>query len=345
MTYGFSRVPVRESRDQHSFDSSPELFAVFHALQSLLTPRHPPCALSSLTTLIERSRFPPNLSRSPEGRSPRSALSIYRISAIIAGKRADTMAEGNVLFDLYAAFLPVPTCRSRPQEPRSHGKAGNECVLRALENKDDDRLRGTPPSFNSRCQLPQTELSKIEPAKVLAPRDDCHRRQPQYLSPTVLMDRGQPRLTRTGKMPADWRTSPPATRTQHLLDPTTSWTQHRRVSLTPPEHTAEGKNIPEPPIVVKRRRKIFHRFDSSSEISAATGRQNRGRIPARKNSARWATQSPIVETRRRETRGIFFRIEPPVETRPNRSRKSRNRRPSRRPPRWAAARPAAAQAA
>jgi hypothetical protein len=40
--------PVRESRDQHSFNSSPELFAVFHALRSLLTPRHPPCALSSL---------------------------------------------------------------------------------------------------------------------------------------------------------------------------------------------------------------------------------------------------------------------------------------------------------
>ena len=44
------RTPVRVSRDQHSFDNSPELFAVFHALQSLLTPRHPPCALSSLTT-------------------------------------------------------------------------------------------------------------------------------------------------------------------------------------------------------------------------------------------------------------------------------------------------------
>jgi hypothetical protein len=43
-------MPVRVSRDQHSFDSSPELFAVFHALRSLLTPRHPPCALSSLTT-------------------------------------------------------------------------------------------------------------------------------------------------------------------------------------------------------------------------------------------------------------------------------------------------------
>ena len=41
---------VRESRDHHSFDNSPELFAVFHALQSLQMPRHPPCALSSLTT-------------------------------------------------------------------------------------------------------------------------------------------------------------------------------------------------------------------------------------------------------------------------------------------------------
>ena len=48
-------MPVRESRDQHSFDNSPELFAVFHALRSLLTPRHPPYALSSLATLIERS--------------------------------------------------------------------------------------------------------------------------------------------------------------------------------------------------------------------------------------------------------------------------------------------------
>ena len=48
-------TPVRESRDQHLFDSFPELFAVFHALRRLLTPRHPPCALSSLTTLIQPS--------------------------------------------------------------------------------------------------------------------------------------------------------------------------------------------------------------------------------------------------------------------------------------------------
>ena len=48
-------TPVRESRDHRLFDSYPELIAVFHALQSLLTPRHPPYALSNLTTKIKRS--------------------------------------------------------------------------------------------------------------------------------------------------------------------------------------------------------------------------------------------------------------------------------------------------
>ena len=47
----------RESRDQRSFDNSPRLFAVFHALLRLSTPRHPPCALSSLATLTQPSRL------------------------------------------------------------------------------------------------------------------------------------------------------------------------------------------------------------------------------------------------------------------------------------------------
>ena len=37
------------------FDNFPWLFAVFHALHRLLTPRHPPCALNNLTTYIQRS--------------------------------------------------------------------------------------------------------------------------------------------------------------------------------------------------------------------------------------------------------------------------------------------------
>ena len=46
---------VRESWDHHSFVNSPRLFADFHALLRLLTPRHPPCALNSLTTYLQRS--------------------------------------------------------------------------------------------------------------------------------------------------------------------------------------------------------------------------------------------------------------------------------------------------
>ena len=49
---------VRESRDQHSFDSSPKLFAVFHALQRLLTPRHPPYALSLLDHIDSKLSTP-----------------------------------------------------------------------------------------------------------------------------------------------------------------------------------------------------------------------------------------------------------------------------------------------
>src|SRR6187431_98990 len=47
---------IRESRDHHLFVNSPELFADFHALHRLLMPRHPPYALSSLATFIERSQ-------------------------------------------------------------------------------------------------------------------------------------------------------------------------------------------------------------------------------------------------------------------------------------------------
>ena len=43
---------IQESWDQRSFDNSPRLIAAFHALHRLLTPRHPPYALTCLTTKI-----------------------------------------------------------------------------------------------------------------------------------------------------------------------------------------------------------------------------------------------------------------------------------------------------
>ncbi len=49
MTVGF---PIRRSPDQCAFDRSPGLIAAYHVLHRLSTPRHPPCTLSNLTTLM-----------------------------------------------------------------------------------------------------------------------------------------------------------------------------------------------------------------------------------------------------------------------------------------------------
>src|SRR5256714_8684020 len=43
--------PIRESTGQRSFNASPWLIAVVHALLRLLVPRHPPCALIILTVI------------------------------------------------------------------------------------------------------------------------------------------------------------------------------------------------------------------------------------------------------------------------------------------------------
>jgi hypothetical protein len=44
--------PIRKSSDLSLFSSSPKLIAASHVLHRLLTPRHPPCALSSLTIIL-----------------------------------------------------------------------------------------------------------------------------------------------------------------------------------------------------------------------------------------------------------------------------------------------------
>ena len=45
--------PIRRSPDQSLLSGSPKLIAASHALHRLLAPRHPPCALSSLTNMQE----------------------------------------------------------------------------------------------------------------------------------------------------------------------------------------------------------------------------------------------------------------------------------------------------
>ena len=53
VTPGF---PIRRSPDQSLFDSSPRHIAAYHVLPRFSTPRHPPCTLSSLTTIMRGCR-------------------------------------------------------------------------------------------------------------------------------------------------------------------------------------------------------------------------------------------------------------------------------------------------
>src|ERR1700751_4052069 len=56
-TLGF---PIRASAGHWPFSASPRLIAAVHALLRLLVPRHPPCALTILTVILERTlRFSP----------------------------------------------------------------------------------------------------------------------------------------------------------------------------------------------------------------------------------------------------------------------------------------------
>ena len=45
--------PIRASAGQSLFSSSPRLIAAVHALHRLLVPRHPPCALTILTVIVD----------------------------------------------------------------------------------------------------------------------------------------------------------------------------------------------------------------------------------------------------------------------------------------------------
>ncbi len=80
VTPGF---PIRRSPDQCVFDHSPGHIAAYHVLHRLSTPRHPPCTLSSLTTLMRGRQRPIESSR----RRGQAALTTLESSSASPSKR------------------------------------------------------------------------------------------------------------------------------------------------------------------------------------------------------------------------------------------------------------------
>ena len=149
-------MPVRESRDQHSFNSSPELFAVFHALQSLLTPRHPPCALSSLVH-INPTLFSIAASLERESaadKKPRlSVVSTYLFSTH-ASNRARLK---RVTLDLKCAWKSNRdgrTLRFVPFVLPSNAKSLGEQIRDQSPRQTLARLRTIDPVFCSKYKMP-----------------------------------------------------------------------------------------------------------------------------------------------------------------------------------------------
>ena len=102
---GMAGFPIRTSPGRGLFDSYPRLIAAFHVLHRLLAPRHPPYALSSLTTLLIVDDQPP-------GSEPRG-------DALRMSPRGDTCSV------MLSPLVPLFSCQRAWRPVR--GGAG--CVL------------------------------------------------------------------------------------------------------------------------------------------------------------------------------------------------------------------------
>jgi hypothetical protein len=169
------------------------LIAVFHALQSLLTPRHPPYALSNLTTKIKRSSrtmTPRNLAAAAN----RAMREVYywrlfdspvltgdsdeALPKNIASTRSTDTPGGRVTISPSPAPLAF-SCElaRRASNAKCLGELSNLCPLATdttLNSRNRTKLpvsarlsdklpkgrTATDASFNSRCQLPQPNCQR-----------------------------------------------------------------------------------------------------------------------------------------------------------------------------------------
>ena len=143
---------VRASRDHHLFDGYPGLIAVFRALQSLLMPSHPPCALCSLTTRIECSRTSPISD---------ALLPDHRIAPC-------EKAEGSARHNDSRSF----------QEPCPANKPHDK-TLEPWENASREPLETAPLRHSFKMPITTTKLSKNKTSR----RSDAHIRVRHTVGP------------------------------------------------------------------------------------------------------------------------------------------------------------------
>ena len=145
--------PIRKSPDQSLFDSYPRLIAAYHVLLRLITPRHPPCTLSSLATFavgplaktttdglggatIRRNHF-----RS-EGRG-----SLHFPPSLFTYQRALRTSPTRTLSAAVGFFIAAPAC-SRAASHSLYQRARRPSSIIRQKNK---KTSGIFPAVHSGC--------------------------------------------------------------------------------------------------------------------------------------------------------------------------------------------------
>src|SRR2546422_313401 len=152
--------PIRRSPDQHLLSGSPELIAASHVLRRLLAPRHPPCALSSLTMFATGHPHDEDVGSQRLGELP----------------RACSRTDG------YPSRLSKITSRehlaSRPDR-RSDPRCGSGGTAAGITRRGSSVLPVATEMGPGRVELPTSPLSGVRSSQLSygpdSPRGHCRR--------------------------------------------------------------------------------------------------------------------------------------------------------------------------
>ena len=166
--------PIRRSPDQSLLSGSPKLFAASHVLHRLLAPRHPPYALSSLTTDViatkcafKTSGYPYAIVKDLSNWTDRAGW-IHDVQPAVAQHAANTLsgADRNRTDDLRLARAALSHLSYSPI-----GKAvtplGCQAVGIFLPNRiTADTLTAFPKVGLGRVELPTLPLSGVRSSQL-----------------------------------------------------------------------------------------------------------------------------------------------------------------------------------
>jgi hypothetical protein len=133
------------------FDSYPRLFAAFRALQSLLTPRHPPCALGSLTTRIECSRA--ELTRDErEAATPRIIARLIYQCHKTPGNQCKHHPRCNVFFSFLSLGRTPPSHPFQRKSTQRHSIQDASYHNRIVKERNKPTSQGPHHHRHHRCE-------------------------------------------------------------------------------------------------------------------------------------------------------------------------------------------------